>query len=163
MNPTEQYIFDGRTINLTWIASETYPQDIPISQVSGFCTDDAGRVLLVKNKRGWAFPGGHPEAGESPEETLVREVKEEANVSLDSHRLIGYMDVSDPDNESIEGKHYIQLRYLARIGAMNDFEKEFETTERKMATLDELPNDISWISSPTGQGQLETLKKEMSS
>ena len=162
MNPTEKFIFDGRAINLTWVAASVYPTEISISQVSGFCMDNAGRVLLVKNKRGWAFPGGHPENGESPEKTLIREVTEEADVSLDSYRLIGYMDVNDPDNENTEGKRYIQLRYLARIGTIHDFAKEFETTERIFVTLDELSNYISWINSPTGQGQLKTLKEALS-
>ncbi|MEK9175234.1 MAG: NUDIX hydrolase, partial [Patescibacteria group bacterium] len=115
MNPTEQCVFDGRTIHLTWVASSSYPSGTPISQVSGFCIDDKNHFLLVKNKREWAFPGGHPEKEESAEETLIREVREEANVSLDSYKLIGYMDVSDPDNDSGEGKNDIKLRYLAKI------------------------------------------------
>lgn len=44
--------------------------------------DGAGRVLLVRYRSGaWAFPKGHLEAGETPEQTAVREVREETGVS----------------------------------------------------------------------------------
>jgi uncharacterized protein (TIGR00730 family) len=51
--------------------------------------DDAGRVLTVR-KRGTdllMFPGGKPEAGESPQEAAVREAAEELGVELDVARL----------------------------------------------------------------------------
>ena len=48
--------------------------------------DSDGRVLLAQRPPGkpmeglWEFPGGKVEAGERPEETLIRELKEELNV-----------------------------------------------------------------------------------
>ena len=41
------------------------------------------------NKDKWVGVGGHFEAGESPEECLLREVKEETGLTLDSYRLWG--------------------------------------------------------------------------
>lgn len=52
--------------------------------------DDLGRVLLVR-KRGtqmWMNPGGKPEAGESPAECAVREVREELGLTLDAAALV---------------------------------------------------------------------------
>jgi bis(5'-nucleosidyl)-tetraphosphatase len=41
------------------------------------------QVLLLKHGKGhWAFPKGHPEIGEDPEQTAVRELKEEAGLSI---------------------------------------------------------------------------------
>ena len=48
--------------------------------------DSDGRVLLAQRPPGkpmqglWEFPGGKVEVGERPEETLIRELKEELNV-----------------------------------------------------------------------------------
>ncbi len=44
-------------------------------------------VLIARRKKGaeagrWEFPGGKVEEGETPEESLVREMKEECNVSV---------------------------------------------------------------------------------
>ena len=45
--------------------------------------DEHGRVLLVdpSYKAGWEIPGGYVEAGESPLEGCVREVKEELGIA----------------------------------------------------------------------------------
>ncbi len=48
--------------------------------------DADGRVLIAQRPAGrpmaglWEFPGGKVEAGERPEETLIRELKEELNI-----------------------------------------------------------------------------------
>ncbi len=153
--------FDGRPIEIKWIETKALPANIAVSQVAGFCFDGQKRVAIIKNEHGWGFPGGHPEKGESNEETLQREVAEEACLSVKNPELIGYVEVKDPENNSVEGKHYLQLRYLAEADKINDFKKEFESSERMFVPVEELPKFISWLSSPTGAGQMETLKKHL--
>lgn len=41
-----------------------------------------GKVLLCQGYRGWSFPKGKIEAGESPEETAIREVWEETSIRI---------------------------------------------------------------------------------
>ena len=60
------------------------------------CSDQDGLVLLARNA---AWPGrmfalitGFMEAGETPEEGIAREVKEETNLDVDSLKLIGVYD-----------------------------------------------------------------------
>jgi 8-oxo-dGTP diphosphatase len=63
----------------------------PIRIAAAVILDDAGRTLLVR-KRGTAFfmqPGGKLEAGESPLETLTRELREELGCTLQKAQFLG--------------------------------------------------------------------------
>jgi len=161
MKPQETLTFDGRGIKLEWNDSETFPEGVQVSQVTGYCVNDDGQLLLVKNKRGWGFPGGHPEGEETVLETLHRELREEANAEIEPVTLIGYMEVNDPQNDGVEGKHYLQLRYLAKIVKLHDWSGEFETDDRMFAPIEDIPQHVSWVTSPTGSAQMETLSRHL--
>lgn len=63
-------------------------KEITIS--AAIITDEKGRLLLVR-KRGTHYfmqPGGKPEAGESSEAALIRELKEELNFIVSTDELI---------------------------------------------------------------------------
>lgn len=61
---------------------------------------DNGKVLLVHHKKlgVWLGPGGHVEKNETPEQTVIREVKEETGLDVD---VIGDKDnnLSDADTD----------------------------------------------------------------
>ena len=61
-----------------------------IEVVAAIIHDNEGRIFATQRgygdyKDGWEFPGGKMEAGETPEEALVREIREElsAEISVD--------------------------------------------------------------------------------
>ena len=40
------------------------------------------RIVISRPKRGWELPGGHVEAGESPDECIRREADEECRIAI---------------------------------------------------------------------------------
>jgi 8-oxo-dGTP diphosphatase len=72
------------------------PSDPPrvVPCVGAVIRDAAGRLLLIRRghdpHRGlWSLPGGRIEAGESPEEAVVREVREETGLEVVAGSPVG--------------------------------------------------------------------------
>ena len=50
--------------------------------VAGLVSNDNGEILLIKSpRRGWEYPGGMVEPGETAEEAVIREVQEELGIT----------------------------------------------------------------------------------
>lgn len=104
--------FDGRMVQLTWQPQLRLTSSLRVTQVSGACVTSAGKLLLVsEDGSSWTLPGGRPEAGESPEDTLRREVFEEACGLVTRCRYLGAQRVDDPSLDV----PYFQLRFWARV------------------------------------------------
>ena len=58
--------------------------------VAALVTNEEGKILLVNSPwRGWEYPGGLIEPGETFEEALHREVREEAGVEIEITGFVG--------------------------------------------------------------------------
>lgn len=58
--------------------------------VAGLVSNDNGEILLIKSpRRGWEYPGGMVEPGETLQEALLREIKEEAGIEVEITSFIG--------------------------------------------------------------------------
>ena len=58
--------------------------------VAALVTNEAGEILLVNSPwRGWEYPGGLIEPGETFEEALHREVREESGVEIEITGFVG--------------------------------------------------------------------------
>ena len=76
--------------------SDTLPRSgYPVRSVTAAVIEERGRVLIARRKRGdrcegrWEFPGGKIESGETPEESLKRELHEELGIDVSvGERLI---------------------------------------------------------------------------
>ena len=70
-------------------------------RVTGILIED-NKILLVKQKisakRNWSLPGGKLEQGETLEQGIIREMKEETGLDVEIVRLLYLCDVSASDN-----------------------------------------------------------------
>lgn len=147
----EDYEIITDNIKIKW--NENFDiKDQKYTQVSAFIYNDKNELLIVKNET-WTLPGGHPEKGETKEETLRREVMEETCSTIKDLHYIGAVEVIE-NNEK-----YYQLRYTAKLDKLLEYIPEYETSERKLVTLDNLYNYITWGKGITFQAQLASSKK----
>ena len=75
-----------------------------------------GRVLLTRRANPpcagmWDLPGGFLEAGETPEQALHRELREELGAEVRSARLLGF----EPDNYGPDGFPTLTAVYRVRL------------------------------------------------
>ena len=90
---------DGETIphdagGQTWIGSwhgpSTPPEGIPHGAAGVCVTADGGIVLISQDGESWDVPAGRPEPGETLEQTLRREILEEACATVTRAVLLGF-------------------------------------------------------------------------
>lgn len=98
-------------------------------------------------KDGWEFPGGKIEPGETPEEAIVREIKEELEAEIEPVKLIDTVEYDYP------GFHLSMDCFLCRLKSENIVLKEHEAAR----WLDKSSlYDVEWL--PADLGLIEKIK-----
>ena len=95
--------------------SRQYP-DRPFVGVGAVIVSD-GKVLLVKRGREplagqWSLPGGAVEVGETLEECLVRELREETGLEVEVGPVIEVFDRITHDTDGRVEYHFVLVDYL---------------------------------------------------
>ncbi|MGW0433677.1 NUDIX domain-containing protein [Micromonospora sp. NPDC003197] len=90
---------------------------------SALVTDEAGRILMQRrtDSGNWSLPGGIMEIGETLQQCVVREVKEETGLDIEITGLLGIY--TDPNHviayNDGEVRQEFNLTYLGRIVSGN--------------------------------------------
>lgn len=113
----------------------------------GVCITPTGDVVLVsRNGRRWEFPAGRPEGDETWEQTLRREVHEEACSSVRAAELLGFS-----RGECLSGpeKGLVLVRAIWRAEVdLGRWEPRFEMSHRQVVVPSDLASAIELASHP---------------
>ena len=126
---------------IKWIRSKVGHEKVILVFAGGYVFDERGRVLLQKrgDSENWGFPGGAIELGETPENAVIRELKEETGLDVVVKSLIGIYTDSDMRYPNGDQTHSICIVYeLREIGGKLKCDN-LETLELKYFGIDELP------------------------
>ena len=79
-----------------------------------------GKILLEKRKGEpgrdkWTIPGGLVELGESAEQTVMREVKEETNLEVEQPKLIDVVNNITLDEDGRIKYHFVIVDYFVKL------------------------------------------------
>jgi 8-oxo-dGTP diphosphatase len=108
---------------------------------------DKNKILLIKRntkpfKGYWALPGGRMDLGETIEQTIVREVKEETGLDVAIMRKIGeYVEKGLKDEVEYE---YYPTCFLVKLVAGELKKQDSEILEIKLFSLNELPAPLAF-------------------
>jgi ADP-ribose pyrophosphatase YjhB (NUDIX family) len=140
------FAYGGRTVRAVWRPGPWQPPRELATQSSGLCFTPGGEVLLVSQDGvHWVLPGGHLEEGESLEDTLRREVREEACAEVLDCSYLGCQEIQESDGgRALPG--YYQTRYWARV-SLGRFEPAHETRFRRMVAPGRVKAVLGWHSS----------------
>lgn len=99
---------------------------------------------------GWEFPGGKMEPGETPQEALIREIKEELDTEIEVGELIETVEYDYP-------KFHLTMHcFMCTVKSGHLVLKEHEAA--KWLTKNTL-DAVDWL--PADEGIIETIKQKL--
>ena len=95
-----------------------YP-DQPVVGIGAVVLNERKIILIERgnepSKGKWTIPGGLVELGETPEQAVIREAKEEINLDVENPTLIDVVSNVDIDENGKIKYHYIIIDYFVHV------------------------------------------------
>ena len=96
-----------------------YPE-APIVGVGAIIFNDENQILLIQRgqeplKGEWSLPGGALELGETLEQGIGREVREETGLEVEPVQIVEVFDRIVHDEAGLVRFHYVLVDYLCRV------------------------------------------------
>lgn len=83
----------------------------------GIVLNEKNEVLLIRHNKGhWGFPKGHVEAGETEEQTAIREIKEETNIDVIINKDYRYTLEYRTDSGNMKEVVYFLAKNISNCG-----------------------------------------------
>ena len=108
---------------------------VPICTVGALIFDSNGHVLMIRTQKWsnmWGIPGGKTKFGETSEEALRREIKEETNLEIDQVQFVMVQDCIH-SREFYRDAHFVLLNYTCKVKG------------RSEVTLNEEAQEFRWV------------------
>ncbi|MGB9914088.1 MAG: NUDIX hydrolase [Candidatus Bathyarchaeales archaeon] len=117
-----------------------YPER-PVVGVGAIIIKD-GKILLEKRKSApakgeWSVPAGLVELGESIEQAVIREVKEETGLDVASPRLVDVIDHISLDEKGAVKYHFVIIDYFVTVTG-GELRAASDADDLKWVPLDEV-------------------------
>lgn len=102
-----------------------------------------GKILLEKRKsepgKGkWTIPGGLVELGESIEQTVIREVKEETGLDIEKPKLIDVVNYIAKDKKGKIKYHFVMIDYFVKLKSIKKVKALSDAEELRWVPFDEV-------------------------
>ena len=112
-----------------------------INGVHAYCFYEGKLVIVYADKKKYSSPpGGAVEIGESVQEEVIREVKEETNMKVVYQKIIGYQEVDEINKTSVQTRSFCIVEPYGPFVS----DPDGDITEIKLIDPNDYKNYFDW-------------------
>ncbi len=124
-------------VDTVFVPSTILPKDLQVSTPFTFPILDGKFVMAFDKTRCWNALGGHIEEGETWQDALEREAREEAGVQICKITIFGYVEATRVSGKSPYPNKTILPFTVSEVKDVDLNWTSMETTKRSFFTMDE--------------------------